>query len=46
MYPRFDDFVAVLEDVDPHGMFRNEYVMRHIFGHAGDERVFKPSKRT
>ncbi|OBZ74341.1 L-gulonolactone oxidase [Grifola frondosa] len=44
LYPRFDDFVRVLEDVDPHGMFRNEYVQRHVFGKQGpeyDERVFK-----
>ena len=44
MYPRFDDFVRVLEEVDPHGMFRNPYVQRHIFGKEGGEygaRVFK-----
>jgi len=47
LYPHFDDFVRVLEDVDPHGMFRNEYVSRHIFGYAGqnlDARVFKSRK--
>lgn len=37
LYPRFDDFVEVLEDVDPHGIFRNEYVQRHIFGKTGPE---------
>lgn len=37
MYPRFDDFVRVLQDVDPRGMFRNEYVQRHIFGKTGPE---------
>ena len=45
LYPRFDDYVRVLEDVDPSGMFRNEYVRRHIFGERGravDGRVFKP----
>ncbi|KAI0752191.1 L-gulonolactone/D-arabinono-1,4-lactone oxidase [Fomes fomentarius] len=44
LYPRFDDFVRVLEDVDPHGMFRNPYVQRHIFGKQGEEfgdRVYK-----
>jgi len=44
LYPRFDDFVRVLEDVDPGGMFRNEYVQRHIFGKTGPEvdgRIFK-----
>jgi L-gulonolactone oxidase len=35
LYPRFDDFVRVLQDVDPHGIFRNEYVQRHIFGKTG-----------
>jgi L-gulonolactone oxidase len=44
LYPRFDDFVQVLERVDPNGMFRNEYVQRHIFGKRGPKvngRVFK-----
>ncbi|ETW79727.1 hypothetical protein HETIRDRAFT_63784 [Heterobasidion irregulare TC 32-1] len=44
LYPRFDDFRHLLEDVDPEGLFRNEYVSRHIFGQKGagfDERVFK-----
>lgn len=41
LYPRFDDFVRVLEDVDPNGLFRNEYIQRHIFGKAVDERAFK-----
>ena len=44
LYPRFDDFVRVLEDVDPRGMLRNEYVQRHLFGREGPEygeRVFK-----
>ncbi|RPD77041.1 L-gulonolactone/D-arabinono-1,4-lactone oxidase [Lentinus tigrinus ALCF2SS1-7] len=43
-YEHFDDFVKVLEQVDPHGMFRNPYVQRHIFGKKGAEygqRVFK-----
>jgi len=41
LYSRFDDFISVLEDVDPHGMFRNEYIQRHIFGKGLDGRVFK-----
>ncbi|CDO70398.1 hypothetical protein BN946_scf184999.g38 [Trametes cinnabarina] len=44
LYPRFDDFVRVLEAVDPQGIFRNPYVQRHIFGKEGAEfgpRVFK-----
>lgn len=51
LYPHFDDFVRVLQEVDPKGMFRNEYVQRHIFGREEKEfdgRVFKrykPSQR-
>ncbi|KAI1790573.1 L-gulonolactone/D-arabinono-1,4-lactone oxidase [Ganoderma leucocontextum] len=44
IYPRFDDFVRMVERVDPHGIFRNPYVDRHFFGKQGlqyDERVFK-----
>lgn len=44
LYPRFDDFVRVLEEVDPRGMLRNEYVQRHVFGKHGQEfgeRIFK-----
>ena len=41
LYPRFDDFVQVVKDVDPQGMLSNEYVQRHIFGQAIDPRVFK-----
>ncbi|CAG7851354.1 L-gulonolactone oxidase Short=LGO; AltName: Full=L-gulono-gamma-lactone oxidase; Short=GLO [Serendipita indica DSM 11827] len=47
LYPHFDDFVAVLERVDPMGMFRNENVRRHIFGERGpaiDPRLFKQHK--
>lgn len=44
LYPRFDDFRRVLEEVDPKGMFRNEYVQRHIMGVDIDRRVFKPRK--
>ncbi|KAH9856372.1 L-gulonolactone/D-arabinono-1,4-lactone oxidase [Lenzites betulinus] len=44
LYPRFGDFVRVLEEADPRGVFRNPYVRRHIFGEGGAEngaRVFK-----
>jgi L-gulonolactone oxidase len=39
--------VRVLEEVDPAGLFRNEYVERHIFDKRGpqyDQRVFKRIK--
>ncbi|EJD04984.1 L-gulonolactone/D-arabinono-1,4-lactone oxidase [Fomitiporia mediterranea MF3/22] len=45
LYPRFPDFVKVLEDVDSSGLFRSEYIRRHIFGELGADvhaRVFKP----
>ncbi|KAL4071643.1 D-arabinono-1,4-lactone oxidase-domain-containing protein [Scleroderma yunnanense] len=51
LYPRFDDFIHVLEEVDPRGMFRNEYVQRHIFGRPEKEfdgevfKRFQPSLR-
>ena len=44
LYPRFDDYVKVLKDVDPNGLFRNEYMRRHIYGEVSPEvdgRVFK-----
>ncbi|KAF8890666.1 gulonolactone oxidase Lgo1 [Infundibulicybe gibba] len=41
LYPRFGDFVQVLQEVDPRGMFRNEYVQRHILGRPVGGRVFK-----
>lgn len=44
LYPRFDDFVRVLDTVDPNGIFRNEYVQRHIFDKHVDGRVFKRRK--
>jgi L-gulonolactone oxidase len=44
LYPRFESFRELLNAIDPEGLFRNEYVSRHIFG-ASDarfrERVFK-----
>ncbi|KAJ7508845.1 L-gulonolactone D-arabinono-1,4-lactone oxidase [Mycena galericulata] len=41
LYPRFDDFVRVMDEVDPEGVFRNEYVRRHVLGQPIGERVFK-----
>ncbi|KAI0270642.1 L-gulonolactone/D-arabinono-1,4-lactone oxidase [Gloeopeniophorella convolvens] len=44
LYPRFDAFRELLQTIDPDGVFRNEYVSRHIFGASGaryGERVFK-----
>ncbi|KAJ3500667.1 hypothetical protein NLJ89_g9693 [Agrocybe chaxingu] len=41
LYPRFDNFRAVIDRVDPQGIFRNEYVQRHILGMPIDPRVFK-----
>ncbi|TFK69771.1 gulonolactone oxidase Lgo1 [Pluteus cervinus] len=43
-YPRFDDFVRVINTVDPRGMFRNEYIQRHIFGRPVDTRFYKSRK--
>ncbi|KIJ47169.1 hypothetical protein M422DRAFT_226339 [Sphaerobolus stellatus SS14] len=31
LYPRFDDFMRLIKQVDPHGIFRNEYIRRHFF---------------
>ena len=48
-YPRFDDFVRVLQQVDPNGLLRNAYIQRHIFGHQGprfNPRAFKPRHRS
>jgi len=44
LYPKFESFRDLLDLYDPEGMFRNEYVSRHIFGATGprfDARVFK-----
>ncbi|KAG6865343.1 hypothetical protein C0991_003380 [Blastosporella zonata] len=41
LYPRFDDFRRVLKEVDPKGLFRNEYIQRHIFGLPVSGRIFK-----
>ena len=44
LYPKYDDFIATVSEVDPTGIFRNEYVRRHLFGEVGphvDPRAFK-----
>lgn len=44
LYPRFEEFRELLRAIDPEGVFRNEYVSRHVFGATGarfGERVFK-----
>ena len=44
LYPNFESFKDLLNLYDPEGMFRNEYVSRHIFGATGPRfgaRVFK-----
>jgi len=44
LYPKFESFKDLLNLVDPEGVFRNEYVLRHIFGATGPSfgaRVFK-----
>lgn len=43
-YPKFESFKDLLNFYDPEGIFRNEYVSRHIFGATGPNfgaRVFK-----
>lgn len=37
LYPKFDDYVQVVESVDPDGLFRNEYIRRHVFGEVGEQ---------
>ncbi|KAJ4481020.1 gulonolactone oxidase Lgo1 [Lentinula aciculospora] len=44
LYPHFEDFMQVLQKVDPKGLFRNEYMQRHFFGKHIDGRMFKQRK--
>jgi L-gulonolactone oxidase len=37
LYPRFPDFVDLIEKRDPAGIFRNEYVRRHLLGEKTDD---------
>ncbi|KAJ7145827.1 D-arabinono-1,4-lactone oxidase-domain-containing protein [Mycena epipterygia] len=41
LYPQFGKFLKVVEEVDPTGVFRNEYIERHLMGGAGDGREYK-----
>ncbi|KAJ7482268.1 gulonolactone oxidase Lgo1 [Mycena galericulata] len=41
LYPDFGRFLQVVEDVDPDGVFRNEYIERHLMGGEGDGREYK-----
>lgn len=41
LYPRFEDFLQLIREVDPHGLFRNEYVRRHFFDEDISPRIFK-----
>lgn len=44
MYPRFGDFLALREKVDPDRVLCNPYVRRHLLGEIGealDMRAFK-----
>ncbi|KIM41903.1 hypothetical protein M413DRAFT_445112 [Hebeloma cylindrosporum] len=41
LYPRFDDFMQVIHKVDPNGVFRNQYIQRHVMGKPVDPRIFK-----
>ncbi|KAF8331938.1 D-arabinono-1,4-lactone oxidase-domain-containing protein [Cantharellus anzutake] len=36
LYPMFGEFLNVVKEVDPEGMFRNEYVKRHLYGEGGE----------
>ena len=48
LYPEFDRFVALVHETDPDGMFRNEYVRRHLLGEKSDaveDGVFRSSGR-
>ncbi|KAK1925844.1 putative D-arabinono-1,4-lactone oxidase [Papiliotrema laurentii] len=41
LYPKFNDYRAVLERVDPNHVLRSEYVRRHLEGEPIADRVFK-----
>lgn len=48
LYPEFDRFVALVQANDPDGMFRNEYVRRHLLGEKSEDvedGVFRSSGR-
>ena len=37
LYPHMDDYLQVLDKVDPQGVFRNPYIRRHLLGHLTDD---------
>ncbi|KAK8858782.1 hypothetical protein IAR55_003012 [Kwoniella newhampshirensis] len=41
LYPKFNDFVDLINKVDPEGVMRSEYVRRHIEGEDLGDRMFK-----
>ncbi|KAF8507688.1 L-gulonolactone D-arabinono-1,4-lactone oxidase [Hysterangium stoloniferum] len=41
LYPRFGDFINLISNMDPCGIFRNEYIQRHFFDEDVNARVFK-----
>jgi len=44
VYPKFDDFIRVMNKFDPLGVWRNEYIDRHLVGEEVDLRVYKQRK--
>ncbi|GAA5992934.1 hypothetical protein JCM10908_000755 [Rhodotorula pacifica] len=45
LYPRFDDFLAVRERVDPERVLANEYVKRHLLGEVPTEQMEHQGRR-
>lgn len=37
LYPHMHDYLHLLADVDPKGVFRNPYIRRHLLGHLGED---------
>jgi L-gulonolactone oxidase len=44
LYPNFDDFIRIVERVDPSGMFRNDYITRHLFSEEEGHHVQNSSQ--
>lgn len=45
LYPKFDDFVQLMQSYDPKGLFCNEYIRRHLLGMDVGDGVFRSSGR-
>lgn len=45
LYPRFDDFLAVRERVDPGRVLANEYVKRHLLGEVPPAQMVQEGRR-